>query len=64
MRPEFIHSISKLHMIDAGIAFRCVQVKYAQDVASQRSVRVFWACVKRYNMKMIKNCQVREQLKS
>ena len=36
MRPEFVHSISKLHMIDAGIAFRCVQVKYAQDVASSK----------------------------
>ena len=41
MRPELVHSKSKPHMNEKGVANLCAQVKYAQDVASSRTVRDF-----------------------
>ena len=37
MRPELVHSKSKPHMNEKGVANLCAQVKYAQDVASSRN---------------------------
>ena len=41
MRPELVHSKSKPHMNEKGVANLCAQVKYAQDVASSQTVRDF-----------------------
>ena len=39
MRSEFVRNKSKPHMNEKGVANLCAQVKYAQDVASSRTVR-------------------------